>query len=70
MYIFKKEMKGALLQGRTIRYLANNVLDMSSIYLTLILNGKQGCSKRMAKAITECGGLQAVLEDYFITKEK
>lgn len=70
MYIFKKEMKEALLQGRTIKYLANNVLDMSSIYLTLILNGKQGCSKRMAKAIIECGGLQAVLEDYFIIKEK
>ena len=68
MYIFKKEMKEKLLDGRTIKYLAEQKLHITSQYLTQILNNKKGCSIRLAEDIVKCLSNDASIEDYFDKK--
>lgn len=65
MHIFEKKYKSIVLQGRTIRYLANNKLDITEQYLCQILSGKKGCSLKLAKKITKCILENAKVEDYF-----
>ena len=60
MYIFKETEKAKVLQGRTIKYLAEEKLH--------ILNGKRGCSIRLANDITHCICWDAKILDYFYKK--
>lgn len=68
MYYFKEVEKAQILQGRTITYLAEKKLHISKEYLTSILNGKRGCSIRLANDIVECISWSAKIEDYFTKK--
>lgn len=68
MYIFKETEKAKLLQGRTIKYLAEKMLHVSKDYLSQILSGKRGCSYRLAISITQCISWTARVEDYFKLK--
>ena len=68
MYIFKEVEKANVLQGRTIKYLAEQKLHITQEYLTQILNGKRGCSIRLANDIARCICLNAKIEDYFYKK--
>lgn len=68
MYIFKEIEKAKVLQGRTITYLAEEKLHITKEYLTQILNGKRGCSIRLANDITKCISFGAKIEDYFTKK--
>ena len=70
MYWFKETEKVKLLQGRTIKYLAEKKLFINVAYLSTILNGKRSCSKRLAYNIVKCICLDAKLDDYFYKKEK
>ena len=69
MYYFKEGEKAKILQGRTIKYLAEKKLHISASYLSQILNGHVGCSIRLAESIAKCFNLDAKLEDYFYKKE-
>ena len=68
MYYFKETDKAKILQGRTITYLAEKKLNISKEYLTSILNGKRGCSIRLANNIVQCISWEAKIEDYFYKK--
>lgn len=68
MYIFKETEKAKVLQGRTIKYLAEEKLHITKEYLTQILNGKRGCSIRLANDITHCICWDAKILDYFYKK--
>lgn len=68
MYYFKEDKKEIVLKGRSARYLAENKLFINESYLSLILNGKRGCSKRLAQSILNCISIDANLEDYFKLK--
>ena len=70
MYWFKEVEKANLLQGRTIKYLAEKKLFVNVSYLSQILNGRRGCSATLARLITNCISWEAKLEDYFVRKEK
>ena len=68
MYIFKEIERVKVLQGRTIKYLAEEKLHITREYLSQILSGKRGCSKRLAQSILNCISIDANLEDYFKLK--
>lgn len=68
MYFFKEIEKAKVLQGRTITYLAEEKLHITKEYLTQILNGKRGCSIRLANDIVKCICYNAKIEDYFVKK--
>ena len=68
MWFFKEAEKAKVLQGRTIKYLAEEKLFITAQYLTLILRGKRGCSQLLARNITNCICWNAKLEDYFYKK--
>lgn len=68
MYWFKETEKAKVLQGRTIKYLADNKLFITHEYLISILNGKRSCSKRLANNICQCISWSAKIEDYFYKK--
>ena len=68
MYFFKEVEKAQILQGRTVRYLAQKKLHITDGYLSQILNGKKGCSIRLAQNITNCICISAKMEDYFYKK--
>lgn len=51
-FLFKKEKKSELLDGRTMTYLSNQ-LGLSYVYINNILNGKCRCSKIVANAISK-----------------
>lgn len=65
MYFFKETEKAKLLQGRTIKYIAENKVFLNQAYLSAILSGRHGCSLRTAMSITKSLSLGANLEDYF-----
>ena len=65
MYFFKETERAKLLQGRTIKYIAENKVFLNQTYLCSILSGRHGCSKRTAMSITKSLCLDANLEDYF-----
>lgn len=64
-YLFKKEKKEDLLQGRSITFVAKNRVGISQQYLTNILNGKLHCSYIIAKKIANSYSVNTKLEDYF-----
>lgn len=68
MYFFKETEKAKILQGRTIKYLAEEKLHITRAYLNQILNGKRGCSIRLANDISKCICFNAKISDYFETK--
>ena len=68
MYIFKETEKAKVLQGRTIKYLAEEKLHITKEYLTQILNAKRGCSIRLANDIVHCICWEAKISDYFYKK--
>lgn len=68
MYIFKETEKAKVLQGRTIKYLAEEKLHITKEYLSQILSGKRGCSVRLANNIVQCLSWSAKIEDYFYKK--
>lgn len=68
MYIFKETEKAKVLQGRTIKYLAEEKLHITKDYLCQILGGKRGCSIRLANDIVQCISWGAKIEDYFVKK--
>ena len=68
MWIFKEEKKEDVLQGRTITYLAEKKLFITTAYLCVILNGSRGCSTRLAQSILNCAFDNAKIEDYFVKK--
>lgn len=68
MWFFKEVEKARVLQGRTITYLAEKKLFITTQYLSQILSGKRGCSKLLARNIANCISLSAKLEDYFYKK--
>lgn len=68
MYYFKEVEKAKVLQGRTITYLAEQKLHITREYLNQILNGKRGCSIRLANDIAHCICFNAKIEDYFEKK--
>lgn len=70
MYYFISTEKAKVLQGRTITYLADKKLHIGKAYLTSILNGKRGCSVRLADSIAKCICWDAKITDYFTKKEK
>ena len=65
-YYFNKEYKEELLQGRTIKYIAN-MIGMSKEYLTNILNGKTHCSSITASKIASINLKE--IKDYFMEGE-
>ena len=69
MWFFKETEKAKVLQGRTITYLAENKLFVTTQYLSQILLGKRGCSQLLARNITNCICWDAKLEDYFYKKK-
>ena len=68
MYYFKETERAKVLQGRTIKYLAEEKLLITREYLTSIFNGKRGCSIRLANEIVKCISWSAKIEDYFDKK--
>ncbi len=68
MYYFKETEKAKVLQGRTIKYLAEEKLHITKEYLSQILKGKRGCSIRLANDITHCICFDAKISDYFEKK--
>jgi hypothetical protein len=69
-YWFNEKEVAKVLQGRRMNYLATEILFCSYTYLTEILNGKKGCSRRMAKDIVACVSNDAKIEDFFEVKER
>ena len=69
MYIFKETERAKVLQGRTIKYLAENKLFVSYPYLVDVLKGKRACSSLLAHSITNCISFSAKVEDDVIRKE-
>ena len=67
MYVFKKELKDKVLEGRTIIFLLN-LIDINYSYLSRILNGKIHCSLKTAKLITKAINENANVNDYFTQK--
>lgn len=65
MYIFKEVERAKVLQGRTIKYLAEEKLHITREYLSQILSGKRGCSIRLANDIVKCICWDAKISDYF-----
>lgn len=51
MYIFKKELKEELLNGRSIKFIANKC-EVTASYLSQVFNQKRGCSYRLAMMIS------------------
>lgn len=70
MYFFITEKKDEVLQGRTGKYIANNVLYINNCYFSRVLNGKCGCSKLLAHNIANCVSRDAKIEDYFEKQSK
>ena len=70
MYLFNTEKKQDILKGRTIRYLADNIVACSEVHLGNILRGETTCSYLLAKNITECAEANAKIEDYFTKTAK
>lgn len=68
MWFFKETEKAKVLQGRTIKYLAENKLFVRPEYLSQILCGTRGCSELLAHNITNCICWEAKMSDYFYKK--
>lgn len=64
MYKFKVEMKNELLQGRTLKYIADKT-GYSIVHICNVFKGKSHCSTRVANEILELTDTFAPIEKYF-----
>jgi plasmid maintenance system antidote protein VapI len=64
MYIFKQELKKELLNGMTIRYIANTI-GVTEGYISQVLNGKKECSKLVAYCLCKIFNYDLEVEDCF-----
>ena len=64
-YIFKPVERAKVLQDKTIKYVAENKVGISQVYLGKILSGKTHCTKIIANRIVLSICKDAKLEDYF-----
>lgn len=64
MYIFNKELKKELLNGMTIRNIAN-LMGITEGYVSQVLNGKKKCSKLVAYCICKIINYELEVEDCF-----
>ena len=64
MYLFKKDEKTNLLNGRTITYVASEI-GITKEFLTSILNGKRACSRLVAYCVVKSLHSDAEIEDFF-----
>lgn len=67
MYMFKIEKKEEYLKGRTIRFIAKNILKCSTVHLGNVLNGKSCCSYSFANNISNSDF--KTVEYYFVERE-
>ena len=65
MYLFIKEKKEELLDGRTIKYLANKI-GIARVTLNEILNGNRNTTKVTAFCIVKSCKIDSEIEEYFI----
>ena len=65
MYIFKKELKEQILDGKTITWVAKTI-GVTVAFLVAVLNGNRTCSSPVAYCIVKCLDSEAEIEDYFI----
>lgn len=65
---FKKEKKKDILQGRSTRFVAREILDINECYLSMVFNNHKSCSLKLARKITQLVP-EAKIEDFF-TKGK
>ena len=64
MYIIKKDVKLGLVGDKAQRDIADKI-GINEFSLSRILNGKQGCSKSIAYAITKINNNEDEILDYF-----
>ena len=64
MYIFKKEFRDELLDGRSIKYVAQKI-GISRVWLHKILNSESKTSKAIAYYLVKTCNPEAEIEDYF-----
>ena len=64
MYIIKKDVKLDLVRDKAQRDIADKI-GINEFSLSRILNGKQGCSKSIAYAITKINNNEDEILDYF-----
>lgn len=64
MYIIKKEASEYIKGKYKSKFLENEV-GLSTMFLNLVLNGKKGCSKKTAYAITKAINSNANISDFF-----
>ena len=69
MYIFKKELKKELLNGMTIRNIANTI-GVTEGYISQVLNGKKECSKLVAYCLCKIFDSELEIEDCFERNDK
>lgn len=65
MYLFMKEKKDELLDGRNIKYLSQKI-GVARVTLTEILNGNRKTKKVTAFCIVKSCDANNEIEDYFI----
>lgn len=64
MYIFKKELRDELLDGRSIKYVAQKI-GISRVWLYKILNSENKTSKAIAYYLVKVCNPEAEIKDYF-----
>lgn len=64
-----EELKTTYLKGRKIYDLAENV-GIKRCFMSLVLNGKRGCSKTTAYCISKAINSNLNIEDIFISVER
>lgn len=67
LWWFKTEKKEEILQGRTIKYLAEKILFSTPAYITDVLNGRRSCSYALANHMVRCINKEDINE-YFYKK--
>lgn len=67
MYYFKKEKKEEIKKLK-MKYFAEEILLITPEYLSNIINGKLGCSLRLANDIAKNLSNNGKIEDYFNKK--
>lgn len=65
MYIFNKDKRDEILDGRKINYIAEKI-GITPQFLSQILNGKRTCSKTVAYCVVKCLDNEKEVEDYFL----
>lgn len=64
MYIFKKELKDELLDGRSVIYVAKKI-GISRVWLYKVINAETKTSKAIAYYLVKACNPEAEIKDYF-----